>query len=64
MTTTFTTVSGTVRSMRATSSRAVRIGVPLNSKMMSPFETDEMEEDREEVRREMEARLRDYATRG
>jgi hypothetical protein len=32
--------------------------------LFETFEADEMEEDREEVRREMEARLRDYATRG
>ena len=32
--------------------------------LFETFEADEVEEDREEVRREMEARLRDYATRG
>ena len=32
--------------------------------LFETFEADEAEEDREEVRREMEARLRDYATRG
>ena len=32
--------------------------------LFETFEADEMEEDREEVRREMEARMRDYATRG
>lgn len=31
--------------------------------LFETFEADEMEEDREEVRREMEARMRDYATR-
>lgn len=31
--------------------------------LFETFEADEAEEDREEVRREMEARLRDYATR-
>jgi hypothetical protein len=30
--------------------------------LFETFEADEAEEDREEVRREMEARLRDYAT--
>lgn len=30
--------------------------------LFETFEADEMEEDREEVRREMEARMRDYAT--
>jgi len=32
--------------------------------LFETFEADEAEEDREEVRREMEARLRDYANRG
>jgi hypothetical protein len=32
--------------------------------LFETFEADEAEEDREEVRREMEARLRDYATGG
>jgi hypothetical protein len=31
--------------------------------LFETFEADEIEEDREEVRREMEARLRDYASR-
>jgi hypothetical protein len=31
--------------------------------LFETFEADEAEEDREEVRREMEARLRDYASR-
>ena len=31
--------------------------------LFETFEADEMEEDREEVRQEMEARLRDYAAR-
>ena len=31
--------------------------------LFETFEADEMEEDREEMRREMEARMRDYATR-
>jgi len=31
--------------------------------LFETFEADEMEEDREEVRREMEARMRDYAMR-
>jgi hypothetical protein len=31
--------------------------------LFETFEPDETEEDREEVRREMEARIRDYATR-